>query len=93
MANNLFLHERIETTEAKAKELRSIAEKFITNAKAGKLSDRRLLARVLEPKAVKKLVSEISPKYMDRNGGYTRIIKLGPRSSDGARMVIIELVK
>ena len=82
-----------EETEAKAKELRSIAEKMITKAKDATLANRRLLARELTPKLTKKIIEDIAPKYTGRAGGYTRIIKLGPRISDGAKMVIIELVK
>ena len=93
MVNNFFLHEKIKTTEAKAKELRSIAEKMITKAKSATLADRRLLVRELTPTNTKKLIEVIAPKYMERHGGYTRIIKFGPRNSDGAHMVIIELVK
>lgn len=91
--NSLFLHEKIKTTEARAKELKRVAEKLITRAKDNKISSRRLLARTLTPEIVKKLVSEIAPRYRERKGGYTRIIKLGPRESNGARMAIIELVK
>jgi large subunit ribosomal protein L17 len=87
------MYEKIKTTEAKAKELRSIAEKMITKAKNINLANRRLLARDLTPKMTIKIVDEIAPKYKERQGGYTRIIKLGPRSSDSAKMVIIELVK
>jgi large subunit ribosomal protein L17 len=93
LANSFFLHEKIKTTEAKAKELRIIAEKMITRGKSGSVVSRRLLAKDLNPAIVKKVVVEIAPKYKDRNGGYTRIIKLGPRNSDGAEMAIIELVK
>lgn len=93
LVNNFFLHEKIKTTEAKAKELRSIAEKMITKAKDNNLTGRRLLARDLTPKMTKKLMEEIGPMYKERAGGYTRIMKLGPRNSDGARMAIIELVK
>ncbi len=93
LANNFLMHEKMQTTEAKAKELRSIVEKMITRAKEATLADRRLIARELTPKMTKKIVDEIAPKYKERNGGYTRIIKLGPRNSDGAKMVIIELVK
>ena len=93
LVNNFFLHEKIKTTEAKAKELRSIAEKMITKAKVGDLTNRRLLAASLTPKMTKKVIEEIAPTFKGRNGGYTRIIKLGPRNSDGAKMVIIELVK
>ena len=87
------MHEKIKTTEAKAKELRVIAEKMITRAKNIDLANRRLLARELTPKMTKKIIDEIAPRYKERQGGYTRIIKLGPRSSDGAHMAIIELVK
>lgn len=93
LANSLLLHEKMKTTEAKAKELRSIVEKMITRAKDATLADRRLIAAQLIPSITKKLVDEIAPRYVGRNGGYTRIIKLGPRGSDGAKMVIIELVK
>ena len=93
LATSLFLHEKIKTTEAKAKELRSVAEKLVTRARDNKISDKRLLAQVLSVKIVKKLTDEIAPRYKERAGGYTRIIKLGPRKSDGASMVIIELVK
>ena len=93
LARELFLKERIKTTEAKAKEVSGFAEKQITKAKANNLSARRLLAKKFSPKVVKKLVNEIAPKYKERKGGYTRVIKLGPRKSDAARMAIIELVK
>ena len=93
LVNNFFLQEKIKTTEAKAKELRSIAEKMITRAKNVNLANRRLLATSLTPKMTKKIIDEIAPMYKDRAGGYTRITKLGPRNSDGAKMVIIELVK
>lgn len=93
LVNNFFLHEKIKTTEAKAKELRSVAEKMITRAKNINLANRRLLARELTPEMTKKVISEVAPKYKERQGGYTRIIKLGPRNSDGAHMAIIELVK
>ena len=93
LANNFFLHGRIKTTEAKAKELRSVAEKMITRAKDATVADRKILNMSLNPSITKKVVDDIAPKYKERNGGYTRIIKLGPRNSDGARMVIIELVK
>ena len=92
LATSLFLHKKIKTTEAKAKELRVVAEKFITRAKDNTISNKRVLAQSLSPKTVKNLVHEIAPKYMDRQGGYTRIIKLGARKSDSARMAIIELV-
>jgi len=93
LARALFLKEKIKTTEAKAKEVRPFAEKLITKAKKGDLSSRRILLRYFSKDLVKKLVDEIGPRYKERKGGYTRIIKLGPRQSDGARMAIIELVK
>lgn len=93
LVNNFMLQERIKTTEAKAKELRSIAEKMITRAKNVNLANRRLLARELTPENTKKIIDNIAPRYKERQGGYTRIMKLGPRNSDGAHMVIIELVK
>ena len=93
MAASLFLHGKITTTEAKAKELRGFAERCITRGKENTLANRRVLAKVLPLATVKKLMSEISPSFAKRKGGYTRIAKLGPRPSDGARMAIIELVK
>ncbi|KKP93285.1 MAG: 50S ribosomal protein L17 [Parcubacteria group bacterium GW2011_GWA1_36_12] len=93
LANSFFLHGKIKTTEAKAKELRPIVEKMITRAKDNNITSRRLLSQALTPKMVKKIVEEIALNYKDRNGGYTRITKLGPRNSDGAKMAIIELVK
>lgn len=93
LVNNFLLHEKIKTTEAKAKELRVVAEKMITRAKDSSLANRRILAQNLTPKLTKKIIDQIAPNYKDRNGGYTRIIKLGPRNSDGAKMAIIELVK
>lgn len=93
LANNFFLHERIKTTEAKAKELRPVVEKMITRAKDNTVANRRALGQSLTPDMVKKVVEELALKYKERNGGYARITKLGPRNSDGAKMVIIELVK
>lgn len=99
LAGALLLYEKIKTNEAKAKEVSGLVEKFITQAKKGNLTSRRLLAkslgggRVASKKIVKKLVEEIGPRYKERKGGYTRIIKLGPRKSNGAKMAQIELVK
>jgi large subunit ribosomal protein L17 len=93
LAREFFLKEKIKTTEAKAKELVAFLEKDISRAKIGDISAKRLLARKFSPEVVKKLVSEIAPRYKDRKGGYTRITKLGPRPLDGARMAIIELLK
>ncbi|SNX54400.1 large subunit ribosomal protein L17 [Thermoanaerobacterium sp. RBIITD] len=84
---------RMETTETRAKEVKSIAEKMITLAKKGDLHSRRqALAYLTDETVVKKLFDEIAPKYSERNGGYTRILKLGPRRGDAAPLAIIELV-
>ncbi len=93
LVNNFFMHEKIKTTEAKAKELRSVAEKMITKAKNVNLANRRILAENLTPEMTKKIIDQIAPRYIERHGGYTRVIKLGPRNSDGAKMAIIELLK
>lgn len=93
MAGSLFMYGKITTTHAKAKELKMTAERLITVAKKGTLANKRLLAQQLDQKSLKKLFGEIAPSYLQRNGGYTRIIKLEPRKSDSAKMAIIELVK
>lgn len=93
LARSLFLNERIKTTETKAKEVQGFAEKLITRAKKGDLTARRYLAKYFERSLVKKMVDEIGPRYKKRAGGYTRIIKLEPRKTNGARRVIIELLK
>lgn len=102
LVTDLFIYERIETTEAKAKELRSIAEKMITLAKRGDLHARRQVAAFVRPEAVdetsgqdaiQKLFSDLAPRFAERQGGYTRILKLGPRRGDGAPMVYLELVE
>jgi large subunit ribosomal protein L17 len=88
-----FTHGRIETTEAKAKELRRYADKVITLAKRGDLAARRLAIKaVADVDTVHKIFEEIPEKYSDRAGGYTRILKIGPRRGDAAPMAIIELV-
>jgi len=92
LARGLFLAGRIKTTKAKAKEVSIFVEKSITRARKADLSSRKILIKYFSKALVKKLVSEIGPKYKDRKGGYTRIIKLGQRKSDGAEMAIIELV-
>ncbi|HWO78623.1 MAG TPA: 50S ribosomal protein L17 [Bacillus sp. (in: firmicutes)] len=101
LATDLIISERIETTEARAKELRSVVEKMITLGKRGDLHARRQAAAYIRHEvaneesgqdAIQKLFSEIAPRYEERQGGYTRIMKLGPRRGDGAPMVIIELV-
>jgi len=90
----LFTQERIETTEAKAKEISGLAEKMITLAKRNDLHARRQVIADLQDEAVaRKLFDEIAPGYSERQGGYTRILKLGPRRGDAAPMVILELVK
>lgn len=93
LASSLILHERIKTTEAKAKEARPFVEKLITRAKKGDLAARRAVLAVLGPKSAKRLMDELAPRYKKRPGGYTRIIKLGARKSDGAKIAIIELVE
>lgn len=93
LATALFRHERIKTTQAKAKELKKVAEKLITLAKREDLHARRNAAKIIhDHEVLRKLFNEIGPRYADRNGGYTRILKLGPRLKDGAFMVYIELV-
>jgi large subunit ribosomal protein L17 len=89
----LILQGRIQTTQAKAKEIAGLAARFITHAKKADLASRRYLSAFFSPQIVKKLVDEIAPKYQGRAGGYTRILKLGPRKTDGAKMAIIELIK
>lgn len=84
---------KIETTVTRAKETRSLAEKMITLGKRGDLSARRqALSFITEEEVVKKLFDDIAPKYAERNGGYTRMYKVGPRRGDGAEIVILELV-
>ncbi|HUV16393.1 MAG TPA: 50S ribosomal protein L17 [Pelolinea sp.] len=98
---SLFEHTRIKTTQAKANAIRGEAEKLITLARNSakgsdidKVNARRLAAGLLNnPKAVKKLFDEIAPRFENRNGGYTRLMKLGPRVGDAAEMVILELVE
>jgi len=85
--------ERIRTTKAKAKALRPVAEKMITLAKKGTLhARRRALRTIYKKEVVKKLFEELGPRFAERPGGYTRIIKLGPRDGDGAEMAVIELI-
>ena len=89
----LIRHERITTTLAKAKETRIVAEKLITHGKKGTLHHRRLaLSQIPNKQVVKKVFDNLAPRYEDRAGGYTRIVKLGPRQGDGAQMAVIELV-
>lgn len=101
MVNQLFTHERIRTTRAKAQMVRSQAERLITLAKRGNSAGdegmvhaRRLAAaRMDSPEMVQKLFDDIAPRFADRAGGYTRILKLGPRYGDSAEMVILELIE
>jgi large subunit ribosomal protein L17 len=90
---DLLRYEKIRTTEAKAREVRGLTESIITLGKEGSLHSRRRAIRfVTDPKVVKKVFDEIGPRYADRHGGYTRIVKLGPRQGDGASMAQLELV-
>src|ERR671926_1313871 len=94
LATSLFKHGRIQTTETKAKRLRPLAERLVTFPKRGDLhSRRRVLTVVRDKDVVYQLFDEIAPRYATRNGGYTRIVKTGPRKGDAAPMAIIELVE
>ncbi len=94
LATSLIEHGAIDTTEAKAKELRPFVERLITKAKSGTLHARRLAGRHVQQRAVAdKLFKEVGPKFATRAGGYTRILKLGHRKGDGAEMARIELVE
>lgn len=89
----LIIHEKITTTLAKAKETRVVAEKLITHGKKGNLHHRRLaLAQLPRKRVVEKVFDDVAIRYADRAGGYTRIVKLGPRAGDAAEMAVIELV-
>lgn len=88
----LVMQERLATSEAKAKEIRRSVEKLITIAKGGTLASRRTLAARLPDAAAAKLVKVIAPRFQNRRGGYTRIVKLMPRKSDASRRAIIQLV-
>lgn len=107
LATDLIIHERIQTTETRAKELRSIVEKMITLGKRGDLHARRQVAEFIRREvilgtddegketktyAIQKLFDDVAPRYTERQGGYTRIMKMGPRRGDGAPVVVIELV-
>jgi len=94
LASELIKHEKITTTEPKAKELRGITDKIITLGKANSLHSRRqALAMVGNTKIIDKVFNDLGPRYAQRGGGYTRIYKLGPRRGDAAPMVQIELVE
>ena len=107
LTTDLIVHESIQTTEARAKELRSVVEKMITLGKRGDLHARRQAAQFMrrelvtitneegedvEVFAIQKLFDDVAPRYAERQGGYTRIMKMGPRRGDGAPVVVIELV-
>jgi large subunit ribosomal protein L17 len=99
LVRELYIHERIQTTEAKARAIRGEAEKLITKAKRGSAeggnrvhAQRQLVAFLNDKTVAKKVFDEFAPRYAERNGGYTRIIKLGKRQGDAADMVILELV-
>lgn len=99
LASDLIIHERIETTEAKAKELKTVVDKMITLGKRGDLHARRQAAAFLFNKeadddnnVIQKLFDDVAARYEERQGGYTRVLKLGERQGDGAKMAIIELV-
>ena len=94
LVTDLLKYEKLVTTEAKAKEVRGFAERMITLGKDGKLASRRqALSFITDKEVVGKLFEEIAPKYAERKGGYTRIVKIGPRTGDGAPVAQIELVK
>lgn len=93
LAAALFEHEKVRTTEAKARALRPVAERLITFAKRGDVAARRkVLQTIPDRDVVHRLFAEIAPRMAERDGGYTRILKLGPRKGDGAPMAVIELV-
>lgn len=101
LVKQLFEHERVRTTRAKAEAVRGQAERLITLAKRGNdAGDERMVharrlaaARLSDPVAVRKLFDDLAPRYKDRNGGYTRLVRLGPRQGDAAEMVLLELVE
>ena len=94
LASSVLIYEKVKTTKAKAKAVKPLVEKMITVSKKGDLTSRRKLIKVLlQDMAVKKAMEVLGQRYKDRNGGYTRIIRLGNRQGDGAEMVQLELVK
>jgi large subunit ribosomal protein L17 len=93
LAQSVILYEKVRTTEAKAKEVRSVVERLITVGKKSDVATRRQLLRRLPTElAVKKVIEVLGPRYAKRAGGYTRIVKIGPRQGDAAKMAVIELV-
>ncbi|MEK7169484.1 MAG: 50S ribosomal protein L17 [Patescibacteria group bacterium] len=94
LANNLVSHEKITTTEARAKELKGIVERYITYGKQQNLAGMKLLLEKLPKAAAYKVYHEIAPRYKERKGGYTRVVKtVTPRKHDGSKMAVIEFVK
>ena len=93
LANSLILYEKMKTTEIKAKVIKPLVEKMVTRAKKDNLANRREIMKFLPTQnAVKKLFEVIGPKYKERNGGYLRIVKIGERKGDGAKMAVLEFV-
>jgi large subunit ribosomal protein L17 len=93
LATDLFMHEKVTTTHARAKAVRPLAEKMITKARKGDLHSKRIVMKTITNRdAIVKLFDEVGPRYVDRPGGYTRITKLGPRRGDGTEEAVIELV-
>ncbi len=93
LAQSLILKERIKTNQVRGREAARLAEKLITKGKQENLAGQRELYRYLSSKAAKKVIKDLALRYQKRSGGYTRVIKLGQRNSDGARMVFVELIK
>jgi len=93
LLTSLVEHDRIRTTEARAKTLKVAADKLVTTAKKGTMASRRLLLRDVGTKAATKLFRDIAPRYAGRSGGYTRVLHMDARTSDAARMALIEFVK
>lgn len=92
LATSVILHEKVQTTKAKAKAVRPLVEKLITTGKGGTLSDRRKLISVVGENAAKKVIEVLAPRYKERPGGYLRLTNLGRRQGDGAEMTQIEMV-
>lgn len=94
MVSALFKYERIRTTQVKAKQVRRVADRMITRARKDTVANRRLIARSIQDRAIlAKLFTDIAPRFQSRPGGYTRILKLGPRYGDASEMVLLELVE
>lgn len=92
LAANLIIREKIQTTKVRARQTANFVEKMITKAKSNDLSSRRSLLAILPKEAANKLISTIAPRFKDRKGGYTRVVKLGERIKDGAPMAVVELI-